>query len=83
MGLAVAQEIIEKHGGHIRIESAGLDQGTTVTVILPIYHLQGVIKSMLHNRGRALFLILFLSWLPVRQRHQLRASHLLTRRRVR
>lgn len=34
-GLAIAYSKIKHHGGQLTIESAGLDQGTTVTVFLP------------------------------------------------
>lgn len=35
LGLAISQSIVEQHGGSIRIQSAGVNQGTTVTVRLP------------------------------------------------
>lgn len=35
LGLAICQSIVEQHGGTIRIRSAGVNQGTTVTVRLP------------------------------------------------
>ena len=35
LGLAIAKTIIEAHGGSLRIDSQGLDRGTTVTVQLP------------------------------------------------
>ena len=34
-GLAIAKRIVDRHGGSIRIESAGTNQGTTVYVELP------------------------------------------------
>ena len=36
LGLAIARQIVEMHGGRIRAESAGEDQGTTFTVELPL-----------------------------------------------
>lgn len=35
LGLAITQEIVEGHGGKIRVDSAGKDQGTTFSVWLP------------------------------------------------
>jgi PAS domain S-box-containing protein len=37
VGLAVAKEIVERHGGHIAVESEGADKGTIFTVRLPRY----------------------------------------------
>ena len=36
LGLAIVRQIVDLHGGHVRVESPGADQGTTVTVTLPI-----------------------------------------------
>ncbi|WP_396894783.1 sensor histidine kinase [Mycolicibacterium sp.] len=36
IGLAIAQALIEAHGGHIMVASQGLGHGTTFTVALPI-----------------------------------------------
>ncbi len=35
LGLAIAKEIVELHGGEIRAESAGVNQGATFIVVLP------------------------------------------------
>jgi two-component system, NtrC family, sensor kinase len=35
LGLAVSLGIIQKHGGDIRVDSAGLNRGATLTVLLP------------------------------------------------
>lgn len=36
VGLSIAKEIVEAHGGRIFAESAGLGKGTTVTFSLPV-----------------------------------------------
>jgi signal transduction histidine kinase len=35
LGLAVCRQIVEGQGGHITVESAGIDRGTSFTVTLP------------------------------------------------
>jgi signal transduction histidine kinase len=36
LGLAIVRHLVELHGGTVSVESAGINQGTTVTVVLPI-----------------------------------------------
>jgi hypothetical protein len=36
LGLAIVRHLVEMHGGTVEVESAGLNQGTTFTVTLPI-----------------------------------------------
>jgi PAS domain S-box-containing protein len=36
LGLAIVRNLVERHGGGVSIASAGLNQGTTVTVKLPL-----------------------------------------------
>ena len=36
LGLAISKAVVEAHGGTIRAESAGADQGTTVTIDIPL-----------------------------------------------
>jgi signal transduction histidine kinase len=36
LGLAIARHIVERHGGTIRVESAGEGRGTTFTIALPL-----------------------------------------------
>ena len=38
LGLAIARQLVELHGGHIEAYSAGEGQGTTMTVTLPLAH---------------------------------------------
>lgn len=38
LGLSIAREVLEKHGGRIWVDSAGLNTGATFTIALPIYH---------------------------------------------
>jgi PAS domain S-box-containing protein len=37
LGLAIVRHIVEQHGGHVRVDSAGLGQGATFTVDLPLH----------------------------------------------
>jgi signal transduction histidine kinase len=36
LGMAIVRHLVEMHGGVVSVESAGKDQGTTVSVILPV-----------------------------------------------
>jgi CheY-like chemotaxis protein len=36
LGLAIVRHLVEMHGGTVSVESAGIDQGTTFTVTLPV-----------------------------------------------
>jgi CheY-like chemotaxis protein len=36
LGLAIASHLVELHGGRVRAESAGIGQGATFTVVLPV-----------------------------------------------
>jgi two-component system, chemotaxis family, CheB/CheR fusion protein len=36
LGLTLVRQLVELHGGSVRVESAGKDQGSTFTVVLPI-----------------------------------------------
>jgi signal transduction histidine kinase len=38
LGLAIVKSIVEAYGGSISLESAGKEQGTLVTVLLPYNH---------------------------------------------
>jgi len=36
LGLSVCHRIVKQHGGHVLVDSK-IDQGTTFTVVLPVY----------------------------------------------
>jgi len=40
LGLAIVKQLVELHGGSVRVKSAGRDQGTTFTVGLPVNALE-------------------------------------------
>jgi CheY-like chemotaxis protein len=41
LGLSIARNLVELHGGTIRVESAGLNQGATFVVSLPLSPIRG------------------------------------------
>ena len=45
VGLFLAREIIEKHGGNIRVESAGPGRGSTFTIELPVHKREPVART--------------------------------------
>jgi PAS domain S-box-containing protein len=42
LGLALVRNLVEVHGGQVRVDSAGENQGSTFTVKLPLYNSQQV-----------------------------------------
>jgi len=53
LGLSIARQLIELHGGSIRATSAGLDQGATFVVALPLEALRRAIKRPRPAAGTA------------------------------
>ena len=53
LGLSIVKNLVELHGGTVRVKSAGQDQGTTVTVYLPltVVHRSTGIGERLHPRS--------------------------------
>lgn len=41
LGMAISRQLVEAHQGSIQVESPGLGQGTTFTVLLPLFNLPG------------------------------------------
>lgn len=49
LGLALVKSIVEAYGGKITLESSGLDQGTTVTVLLPQIQKELILSILVLN----------------------------------
>lgn len=45
LGLPIAKSLVELHGGNLKVESDGVDKGTSVQITLPIKHTQAVIRD--------------------------------------
>ncbi|MGN6626047.1 MAG: ATP-binding protein [Tepidisphaeraceae bacterium] len=53
LGLTIARHIVERHGGTISASSAGLDQGSTFTVMLPNAAVQPDYRSLTQDTQRS------------------------------
>jgi CheY-like chemotaxis protein len=42
LGLSIVRNLVELHGGNVRVKSGGENQGSTFTVVLPVSHVQPV-----------------------------------------
>jgi signal transduction histidine kinase/CheY-like chemotaxis protein len=49
LGLAIVRHLVELHGGHVYAESAGLGQGTTMYVELPLMQAQSQSSTLMDN----------------------------------
>jgi signal transduction histidine kinase len=45
LGMAIVRHLVEMHGGAVTVDSPGINQGTTVTVVLPIRTLPAHIEA--------------------------------------
>ena len=45
IGLTIARALVEAHGGRVWVDST-LDEGSTFTVLLPIYRSQGAVAEL-------------------------------------
>jgi len=51
LGLAIVKQLVEQHGGTVRVSSAGEGQGASFTVLLPLaQHQDGVLRRQQQNR---------------------------------
>jgi CheY-like chemotaxis protein len=53
LGLAIARQIVELHGGRIWVESRGEGQGATFTVELPLLHTTNLLVEKVAGRAEA------------------------------
>lgn len=52
LGLSIARQLVEAHGGTIRAESPGLGQGTTFTVTMPVRALRDPLDKRVSGEDR-------------------------------
>jgi signal transduction histidine kinase/CheY-like chemotaxis protein len=50
LGLYIAKGIVEQHEGRLWAESAGIGFGTTFTISLPMYNIEGMDESTSHDK---------------------------------
>jgi PAS domain S-box-containing protein len=48
LGLSIVKNLVELHGGSVRVKSPGPDQGTTFIVVLPVLHVR---SDVYHDRS--------------------------------